>query len=680
MRAVTRPISNREEGLGVWCRTTGWIAHESRAIHAQIGVGEALGGRGSALAADASWVGHGRAAPRLRSGLRLLPPLLLVLLVSCGAPPRPEPRASPPPEITGIDAPRPILEGTIVRVTGISLDRTGLDPVLRVSSGASRFELASVPHGVPGERLFAVSSALLDELGAGMHEVSLEIEGAGVLSESYLDRWELATELALSLEAAPSGDVHRNDVAVLRGSGFAAEGEADSEACFTGTFTREGGGSSAVDACLPIALLERTARDRAVVILSSAIGGIHPGTFEGAMRVRSTLRGGAVRHVDPIPTALRFGRPELYSFSPEIASLGQWIAVRGAGFLGGTSETTVLRVEGTFTPRGGSATAFAAEDLFPRFVSGAEVRLAIEAEASGTTLVARLFGAARGSFAGTATPITIAGTDEVAGDRVPFTFTLGPIVQVVHLRFLPGFYASLDRFGLGSAAGRIEEAIVQRIEGIYAGYNLDLRLEEPDDFDPRAYSVIEIGGPDPNGNGLFGYDNSPGKDTGNVRLFDRIGGANAQTQMDGFPGYGGVFVESLLFWSSHPDLPFARPPSSPDPDPLFDELFDPVRLEPATLAEIQGSGDPARVAEVARALEALASIVGETAAHELGHSLGMAQPYGPPTAFHSAIDGDGCLMDRGGDRPLAERAQQRGAARTTFCGDETRYLEEILGN
>jgi hypothetical protein len=252
--------------------------------------------------------------------------------------------------------------------------------------------------------------------------------------------------------------------------------------------------------------------------------------------------------------------------------------------------------------------------------------------------------------------------------------------QVVHLRFLPGFYDSLERFGLGSAAGGpIEEAIVQRIESIFEGVNLDVRLEEPDDFDPTAFAIVEIGGPDPNGNGLFGYDNSPGKDIGNVRLFDRIGGANAETQADGYPGYGGVFVESMLWWSTHPDLPFERPLSSPEPDPLFDELFDPVRNERATLAEVQGAGDAARVADVRRALDALASIIGETASHEIGHSLGMAQPYGSSTAFHNDFDGDGCLMDRGGERPLGERSQQPGFARSTFCYDEPGYLLEILG-
>ena len=48
------------------------------------------------------------------------------------------------------------------------------------------------------------------------------------------------------------------------------------------------------------------------------------------------------------------------------------------------------------------------------------------------------------------------------------------------------------------------------------------------------------------------------------------------------------------------------------------------------------------------------------------------------TPFHNDVDGDGCLMDRGGDLPLGERAQQPGFARTSFCYDEVDYLAEIV--
>ncbi|MCA9583324.1 MAG: hypothetical protein KC416_16100, partial [Myxococcales bacterium] len=248
---------------------------------------------------------------------------------------------------------------------------------------------------------------------------------------------------------------------------------------------------------------------------------------------------------------------------------------------------------------------------------------------------------------------------------------------VVYLKFLPGFYTSLSKFGLTATAGTLESRIADRIEGIFKRWPVDVRLDPPDDFTKNGYATIEVGGPDPNGVGLFGYDNSPGKDVGNLRLFDAIGGANAETQADGYPGFGGVFVESLFLFSSHPESS-GSVMAGPSPDPLFDEIFDPVRAVPATLSEVQGQGDATRVTQVERALSALASIVGETAAHELGHSLGLAAPNGSPNQFHNAKDEPGCLMDSGGDRPLGERAEQPGFSTTRLCADAPDYLDRVF--
>src|SRR5690606_16775281 len=89
------------------------------------------------------------------------------------------------------------------------------------------------------------------------------------------------------------------------------------------------------------------------------------------------------------------------------------------------------------------------------------------------------------------------------------------------------------------------------------------------------YSEVDISGPDPNGLGLLGYDNTPGKDVENQRLYDRIGGVNAMTQEDGYPGYGGVFIESLFGYSEDTKgLTEATRYSPP-----FDALFDPFRLD-----------------------------------------------------------------------------------------------------
>ncbi|MBN8616369.1 MAG: hypothetical protein J0L92_37635 [Deltaproteobacteria bacterium] len=607
---------------------------------------------------------------------------LVWTLSGCPGGDPPTDAALPAPRILSIEVPSPALPGSYLRVTGVDLDRLGADPTLSGLEGSSPiFTLSEAAGSGDDDALvFRLSRTAVDALGEGSHTLDVVVEGRGLASDRYTLSLDITNDLPLALDEGLDGTAHRNDVVVLDGDGFVGGEEGTLVLHVEGDFARDGGGTSTVDALLPVSLVEIDDRTRGVVVLSTDLGGVFPGALSGTARLERTLAGGATAMTASQSISLVFQPPELYSFDGAMASVGRLVTVRGAGFLGGAdrpSETTLLRIAGTFTPSGGTARPLDGE-LVPRFVSGSEVRVLIETEVQESVVVARLFGAQRGTFEGSATPITISGRDEVAGASAPLRLVLGPPVQVVYLRFLPGYYDSLARFGLASAEDEIAEGIVRRMEEIYEGVNVDVRLEEPTDFDGTATTVIEIGGPDPNGNGLFGYDNSPGKDVGNVRMFDAIGGTNAETQADGFPGFGGVFVQSMLWWSEHPDLPGDRPPSSPDPEPLFDEIFDPVRERPASRAEIDGAGSAQRTEEIDRAIAALSSIIGETTAHELGHSLGMAQPYGPVTAFHRDDDGDGCVMDRGGDRPLAERAQQGSAARSVFCDDEPDYLRSIL--
>ena len=615
--------------------------------------------------------------------------LFLALLAACDGPPPAQPDAGlEPPLILELRAPSPALEGSILEVRAVGLDVYRATPRLELLRPDGTFVAALDP--VPdddrhdGTVLFELSAEVISVLGAGVHSVDALTVGEGPSSEPFPTELRLVTTLPVDLFTVPEGNVFRNEVAVIGGAGLVSATEGTITARFEGTFTPDGGGGSTpLDVTLPVAPLSRGDRERGVIVLTTDLGGLRPGTFAGTVQLRSSLRSGQSSESSALSTTLRFTPPALFGLEPTDAALGQVLRVTGGGFLGGAdrpTEGTSLRLEGSFTPAGGGAPEpFAATDVVPRFVSGAEVRLEIEAEAEGEALVSSLFGHARGTFTGTATPVTSAGSEVLAGEPQPFVFRLGALRQVVYLRFLPGFYDSLRGFGLASAAPEILDRVKERIEAIYEGWNVDVRLEEPDDFSVNAYSVVEIGGPDPNGAGLFGYDNTPGKDIGNVRLFDRIGGTNAQTQTDGYPGYGGVFVDSILYWSSHPELPGTTPSAGPDPDPLFDEVFDPVRSAPATRAEVRGEGEPARVAAVRRAIRALGAIIGETTAHELGHSLGMAQPYGPPNVYHNDFDAEGCLMDTGRDRPLGERMDEPGFAPTQLCHDHPAYLDAILG-
>lgn len=617
--------------------------------------------------------------------MRLALPCFALALLACDPSTPPPVDGGPASEVVILDAivATPALEGTPIAIRGLGLDLLGLDARLSIEEADGASSVLEAEPSDDDERVFLLSVAAIEALGPGIHEVDVVAFGNGLASQPYAITLRIVSDLPVDLFETPRGEVHRNDVAVLNGNGILAPTEGDLTARFVGTFTPDaGGGAAPIDVTLPVAPLERIDRERGVVVLTTDLGGLQPGTFDGTIQLHSQLRSGTTSDSAAIPTTLHFNPPDLYTLDPTEATVGQILHVRGAGFLGGPDrpdETTLIRLEGVFTPAGGEPPEpFGPQELVPAWVSGTEVQLVVEPAIRRDVLASALFGHARGTFMGTATPITIRGVEELEGASVPFGFVLGPVRQVVYVRFLPGFYSSLVSFGLAQAAPEVEARVEERMMEIFASWNVDLRFDEPDDYVRTAYSLVEIGGPDPNGVGLFGYDNSPGKDIGNLRLFDAIGGTNAETQMDGYPGYGGVFVESFLYWSDHPGLPGERPPGSPDPDPLFDEVFDPVRSRAATRSEARGEGSGDRRAEVLAAIRALGSIIGETTSHEIGHSLGMAQPYGSPTVYHNDFDGEGCLMDSGGNRPLDERMALPSASTSHFCHDHPDYLDEIL--
>jgi hypothetical protein len=612
--------------------------------------------------------------------MKSVPVLVLGLAVACGQEPPARPLIDQRPVIVAIDAPIPAIEGTLLRVTGTRFDFIGPAPYLAVDGGGYGDDLPLERAGGPGELFFRVTPALVAIFGPGFHALEARLHGDSGISDPYPLGLEIATDLSVSLSDVPSGVVHRNDLGVVRGNGLLGEGEGTVYAVFDGTFSPDAGGSIAVSTRIPVTPAERYDRMRGLVRLTTAIGGLATGTFDGTIALESELSSGVRTTSSALSTSLTFIGPELYAFSPTTAYLEQIVSVQGAGFLGGPGEpdeVTLVNIDGTFEPEGGVPRAVF-EDLVLEWVSGNEMRTSLAAEPQSGRLVSILFGEDRGVFTGRATVTVIKGTEELSAPPVPFSLTLAGMKQVVWLEFIPGFYVSLSRFGLQGAYGRIEELVRQRVESIYAEWNVDVRLEQPTDFSANGYARIELGGVDPSNRGLFGYDNTPGKDVNNLRLFDRIGGANAENQQDGARGYGGVFVESFLYFSRHPEVSGTPPLGRPDPDPLFDDIFDPVRNRTATLAELSGEGDPARVAAVERALRGLAAMIGETTAHELGHSFGLANPRGSPTTFHNATDDPGCLMDNGSRRSMAERTAEPGAAPSRLCHDAPGYMGEIM--
>jgi hypothetical protein len=320
--------------------------------------------------------------------------------------------------------------------------------------------------------------------------------------------------------------------------------------------------------------------------------------------------------------------------------------------------------------------------LIPEFVEGRLARYVVNTDDElGQSLDLR---EDTGDFTGTATPIVSYGADRVRGASKSVSFSIAPVKQVVFLQFQPTYVEGLRDFGLRAVDKKIRERVIEVCKAAFKGVNIDFRTEAPTDY--ALYESVELVGVDPNGSGLFGYDNSPGKDNGNLRLYDRLGGVNALTQQDGYPGFGGVFVRSLMGFSKHPSNGVK---SVPGADPLFDKMFDPFRPDQGdepiraadlsgALPQVNGSACPAgdRKTQVACAVWVMGNLIGGTLAHEIGHSLGLANPF--MEGFHNAGDAPNRIMDAGGDRPFVERAELQGQGPGVFCDDEYAYLRMIL--
>lgn len=523
-------------------------------------------------------------------------------------------------------------------------------------------------------------------------EVSIEVQSAvdGELytSQALFVQLSFRTELTPSLDTVQdSGLIFVNDELVISGGGLLLGGdEGTTYAVIEGCFIPEG-----QTLCTDIGPIESPVipsspfdRTRGAFAFGPEIAGINPGSFDGTVHLRNDLGQGRNPTSSMKNVAYDLIPPTVFSVSTTSASLGQYMDVEGGGFVGGSpSALTLLRLVGTYTPTGAPGGAPVDLLLVPEFVAGRTVRYVInEDDSLGQALDLRKD---TGTFTGTVTPITRYMGAEVTGDGATMSLSIAPVKQVVYLDFKDSYVESLRTFGLRAVDSLIRDRVVAVVRRDFAGINVDVRTELPQDF--ALYSHVDIAGPDPNGLGLFGYDNTPGKDTDNERLYDRIGGANATTQEDGYPGFGGVFIESMLGFSTDPG-------STTEPimggSENFDAVFDPFRAdrggERIAAKDLSGgvavltNGDacPAsdRSEQVACAVFVLGSMVGGTISHEIGHSLGLANPYSE--GFHNSGDGLNRLMDGGSDRPFLERAELFGEGPSRFCQESYEYLRQIL--
>jgi hypothetical protein len=549
-----------------------------------------------------------------------------------------------------------------------------------------------LPVTVEKGTLYAETGDLLIQQGEGRLTgkawlVSSNQYGNTKGAESSLNL-EIRRELTPSIDSIGEGIVFLNSQVVVNARNLMLGGkEGSTKAELSGCFivgvtsrTQCEPGDKQVRVEVAVSAQSRSRGSFAFVV---EIGGIDPGRFIGSVTLANYQTVGLPIKSAKADVVFDLLESRISGFDQPAVSIGQFLDVRGEGMIGGGSGQTVLQFKGNFRPTHGDAreVSFTAVS---GFVDGTRVQLVIE-KGIGVGEFINL-SKENGTLEGTWTPILIYQSARREGRPASISLQIAPVKQVVWVRFLDSFREELKEYGLQAAEKQIRQRVLAAINRTYLGLNVELREELPRDF--KFYAVLDIAGDDPNGLDLFGYDNTPGKDVNNERLFDHVGGVNALTQQDGYPGYGGVFLRSLFGLSKNPP---AGVKSTSMASASFDAIFDWFRPDlgntPVASGEVaaapkltSGRSCPAsdRLERVACAIRVMGNLIGHTAAHELGHTFGLAEPYGASTVFHNLGNLPNRLMEAGSDRPFEERAEIMGQGPAVFCKDEFLYLQRIL--
>ncbi|MCR9163584.1 MAG: hypothetical protein ACE37F_15750 [Nannocystaceae bacterium] len=601
--------------------------------------------------------------------------------------------------------PRVVLPGTVIQIEGSSF----LDQPLGVSALRLSGELEgrSATVDLPAEFIDfeSMTVEVTDDTFALLGVDEGAFDGLMSVKVDYLP--EATTHFSPALtggiefrrtlepvldDATRQGAIYVNSAIEVEGSGFLlGGGEGVTYAVVEGCTVPVGG-----DACgsptrseIPISPAEPFSRTQGTFPFSPHIAGISGGRFEGRLHLANVMPDGTRFESEEFPVAYDLLQTTVTALG-EGGSVGQFIDIEGGGFIGAEDGITLMELSGEFFPKS-SVGGVPVEGLsfIPEYVDGSLMRFVVNEQDALAQGLEDLGGIryAEGTFDGTIRPVVSFGNENVEGAQTPIAFEIRPVKQVVWVQFTPAYVESLRKFGIRALDQRVRDRVFEVMARDYATINVELRDTEPLDF--AEYTILEINGPDVNGLGLLGYDNTSGKDIDNERLSDRIGGVNAVTQeIDGYPGYGGVFIESLMAFSEHP--PAGTPPSDIG-NPLFDQIFDefrPDRGSPVNSSDEAGGGIPVltngancptsdRQLQAACAVWTLGSLIGTTASHELGHALGLADPTNL-TRFHNLGDGERRLMDSGGVRPFEERAELMGQGPSVFCDRAYDYLRRIL--
>ncbi len=585
-----------------------------------------------------------------------------------------------------------LVPGTVVRLLGTNLagesgtlTEVELDGTFTATLGAPNPLKASLTTAVDddGELTILVDQAFQAALGAveGSFQGSISIRvyvGAPPQPVEIAAPWsfELLTTLVPDLIGFNFGssDVYPGDAVPVDGDGLLLPGEGTTEVTIEGTFAFEDGsgtveyvGGSALRGNLKVA----PDRRGGTLLLTEDVFPPTPGIMQDATVSLSTTLTGGLRQEAPatVPATIRMNKPFISGFSPEAPGRGEKVIVEGRGFL--PDPKTLFQLNGKFHPDRGEPRDVTALLVAPdRWIDGGHVEMGMLTQTAADGSLTGL-SAQPGKLQGTVTPFLYPKNGaEIDGLPWQDGFRVGPTRQMVWIRYLPTFVDTLQAlFGLGPVERDVRARVADVTSRDYADFNVEFVEDRPDHF--VEYSIIEVGGPDPNSLGLFGLDNTMGKDTENIRLDDVVAGANSESANEGYPAFGGVFVESFIGFS----------PQSAEPLPVandrFDQIFEPFAPflcgEPVTAAEAIGQGRGG----IGEAVRVFGSIIGNTVVHEIGHSLGLTQAVAGKTQFHNLGD-NGNIMDAGTDRSFFERSELDGEGPSGWHEANRAYLQKIL--
>lgn len=582
-----------------------------------------------------------------------------------------------------------VLPGTQLHFVGTGFpgaDEGEMQVELNGASGSASVFWVSLLQ-VDGEAL--ASCTITPELTNQLQAPVGAFSGTATIGRRRLgdSKWESITlplgltatdNLVPDLDSLQTTPVTLGDDIRLTGSGFLTSQEGQTMLVLDGQFrspqpplTR-----SLTELSVPLEVASRT---QATLRLGPDLFGLYPGVFEGAARLVNFAGSG-----DPLESValnnakLTLTESFIDSVTPELARRGQLIHVSGSGFLPTQTDmesTTLLRLEGQFSGDDGKVVTWTGNNallLFPDATEGndrIDLVLRVSRNLDGDL---EGLGLSPGVFVGQVLPELFWSGSSTIGQGFELQLRIAPAKQWVYVKFLPSCDQAFETFGLGALQEELQRRIVGRANAYYLGTNLEFTLERPADF--VDYSVIEVYGEDPNGINLLGLDNTTGKDIGNLRFNDVIGGRNAESAEDGYYAYGGVFLESFLAFS-----PTLAPGVSDMAHPRFDDVFSAVCPQlggsPATEDELSSGPRAALVGEAARVF---VNLIGGTLAHEIGHSVGLAMVPGQPDEYHNPGDNPGWLMDSGSNRPFLERAELDGQGPEFFCEYNLEYLHDIL--